>query len=139
MKNGKHTAWILWTLGTLGAFVGVLVYVAFGGCTFAPPAAPKHQFVVQPTPKFLTEELAIAKARETLAMDGYKVGEWEPTRASQPPTKAPDGTPDKYFDRFSFRANAGRVTFSKIKGKQFRTYDVRLEGNRVICSEFRGL
>ncbi|MEO8429332.1 MAG: hypothetical protein ABI651_19750 [Verrucomicrobiota bacterium] len=108
------------------------------GC--APWSEPQHVFSVQPAPAFLTEELAVAKARDTLAKEGYNPNEWEITRALLPPSTAPDGTPDKYFVRWSYgpwRDNAGRVMF--IKGKRHRTYDIRLEGNRVVCSAFHGL
>ena len=86
---------------------------------------------------FLTEQFVIAKARETLAKEGYNPDEWEITRAHEGPSTAPDGTPDKYFRRFSLNPNEGRLTF--IKGNRHRTYDVQLEGNRVNCSAFYGL
>jgi len=74
----------------------------------------------------LTEELAVAKATETFQKEGYKMDQWQLTRAGTPPSEAPDGTPDKYFDRFSFRPTEGRVSFTN--GKRYRTVQVGLEG-----------
>ena len=113
-----------------------LATVVWSGCIARGPG-PAHVFSVDPAPLFLTEELAVAKARETLVLEGYSLSDWQITRAYNPPSWAPDGTPDEYFDRFVFTTNAGRVHF--IKGSVYRTYDVRLEGDRLICSLFRGL
>jgi len=113
-----------------------LAAVVWSGCR-GQGSGPAHVFSVDPVPPFLTEELAVAKARETLELEGYRLSDWQITRAYNPPSEAPDGTPDEYFDRFSFRPNAGRVHF--IQGSVYRTYDVRLEGDRLICSVFRGL
>ena len=85
----------------------------------------------------LTKELAVAKATETFQKEGYKMDQWQLTRAGTPPSEAPDGTPDKYFDRFSFRPTEGRVSFTN--GKRYRTVQVGLEGDRVVCFMFYGL
>lgn len=85
----------------------------------------------------LTEALALDHARQTLAREGYHLQEWQLTRADNPKSEAPDGTPDKYFDRFSFRPTEGRVHFTD--GKTFRTVQVRWEDDRIICFIFRGL
>jgi hypothetical protein len=98
---------------------------------------PKHVYQLEEAPEFLTEELAIEKARITLAKDGYRPEEWQLTRADSPPSKAPDGRADKYFDRFSFRPTEGRVYFTD--GKRYHTVQVQLEGSRVICFWYRGL
>ncbi len=100
---------------------------------------PVQQYVyeLKETPTMLTEELALAKARATLAKEGYELEQWHVTRADMPPSQAPDGTPDKYFDRFSFRPTQGRVHFTD--GKEYRAVEVHLEGNRVVCFMFFGL
>ena len=85
----------------------------------------------------LTEKLAIEKAKETLAKEGYDLKEWTLYRPDVGPSKAPDGTPDTYFTRFSFRPTEGRVHFTN--GKKRREVQVRLEGNRIICFMFYGL
>jgi len=125
--------------------IGLMV---FAGCAFAPTGGPEHIFLIQSAPAFLTEELAVSKARETLVQEGYNPGEWQlvpvanveyhPPDHPYIPHKAQDGTTNKYFDSFyPWRSDAGRVYFKN--GKRLRTYDVRLHGNRVICSEFRGM
>lgn len=85
----------------------------------------------------LTEELAIAKATETFTKEGFKMGRWQLSGAGSPLSKAPDGTPDAYFERFSFSPTEGRVHFTD--GKRYRTVQVRLEGDRLVCFMFYGL
>jgi hypothetical protein len=95
-----------------------------------------HQYVytVKPAPAFLTEELAIAKAWVTLAREGFNTNEWSLVRDIHPAT-APDGTRDRYFDRFSPpdapSSPRGRVRFRNAADR--REFDVRLEGKRVYC------
>ena len=112
-----------------------LTPLVLAGCFIGPSSGPEHVFVVEPPPPFLTEELAVAKARETLAKEGYKLNDWQITRTNAPHGHAPDGTPDKYLRRFG--TNYGRLHFKSGKGS--REYDVRLESNRVVCSSFQGL
>jgi hypothetical protein len=52
---------------------------------------PPHTFVIAQPPRFLTEELALAKAKDTLSADGYDVAAWQPMREGAPPhrTDAP--------------------------------------------------
>ena len=85
----------------------------------------------------LTEELALAKAKETIQLEGYSLDKWQLTRAGTPPSDAPDGTPDLLFDRFSFRPTEGKVNFTN--GKRYRTVMVSLQGDRVVCYMFYGL
>jgi hypothetical protein len=127
-------------------WVGKLVYcVAFGtianmtkGPTAGMAPGPRniYQYQVQTAPPMLSEEIAIQYARITLTKMGRRMPKWELTRADQPPSEAPDGTPDKYFDRFSFRPTEGRVHFTDRK--EFRTVQVRLDGNWIECWRFVG-
>lgn len=95
-----------------------------------------HVFQLNEAPQMLTEALAVAKATEAFRQEGYKMEQWRLTRAYNPPSNAPDGTPDTYFVRFSFRPAEGRVSFTD--GEQFRTLQIRLEGDRLVCSMFYG-
>lgn len=121
-----RTAFILLSIGVL----------ALAGCS-RPSQGPQHVFQLKEAVQILTEEMAIAAATETFTKEGYNMEQWHVTRAYNPPSKAPDGTPDKYFDRFSFRPTEGRVHFSD--GTQYRTVNVRLEGDRLVCFMFYGL
>jgi hypothetical protein len=96
-----------------------------------------YHYQLKAAPPFLSEELAIEKARLTLAKEGYRPEQWRLTRADMPLIKAPDGTPDKFFCRFGYRPSEGRVYVTD--GKQIRTAQVRLEGEWVICFLFFGL
>jgi hypothetical protein len=103
---------------------------------------PDERAIVQPAQPFLTENLAVAKAWETLAADGYKTNEWRlqewhnPSPALQ--QKAPDGTVEIFLLRNPVETISGTISFTK-PGEHFREYRIRLEGNRVTCSYFRGL
>ena len=116
-----------------------LMAVGLSGCllAIAPRSGPHHFFPVEPARTFLTEALAVEKARECLAREGYDLEQWRMTTVDHSPSKAPDGTPDRYFYRFSFSPTAGRVHFSN--GQRTRTVDVRLDGSRIVCSMFYGL
>ncbi len=81
-------------VGVALAIVVAIVSLMFSGCTLGLGEGPTHQFLIQPPPRLLTGELAIAKARETLVLDGYSINEWD-LRAPVVSTKASDGTPDK--------------------------------------------
>jgi hypothetical protein len=76
-----------------------------------------YTYIVQPAPKVLTDELTAAKARETLAAEGYKPDQWELT--------------------WEFRTrNKANVRFTK-EGR-FRLYSVQLRGDQVVCHSYRG-
>jgi hypothetical protein len=125
---------------------GALAVLVVDGCRIGGVPKPEHIFMISPAPAFLTEDLAIAKARASLGLDGYKTNEWQlyglpnsqreshydnETRARKLQARtAPDGTLDKYFHRSS--TNDGYVTFLK-PSKSSRTYLVRLEGDRLRC------
>ncbi|NQT38303.1 MAG: hypothetical protein HQ581_12475 [Planctomycetes bacterium] len=95
-----------------------------------------YHYRLPAAPSMLSEEPAIEHARMTFAKEGNRLEEWKLTRADNPPSEAPDGTADKYFDRFSFRPTEGRVHFTN--GKQTRTVQVRLEDQWVVCWMFVG-
>jgi hypothetical protein len=114
----------------------IMSAAALAGC-IGPRSGQQHVFQLKSYPNMLTEEIAIEKARETFAEEGYGLENWQLTRAHNPPSAAPDGTPDEYFDRFSFRPTEGRVHFTD--GERYRTVQVRLEGDRLVCFMFYGL
>jgi hypothetical protein len=115
----------------------VLACLLLSGCVFVVErhVTPQHIYTIHPAPAFLTEELALEKARETLARDGYDLENWQLKRTDSPKRKAPDGRRDKYLERFTFRSHAGHVHFGK--GTATRTYHVWLDGDRVTCAYVR--
>jgi hypothetical protein len=93
----------------------------------------KYTYKVKPAPLFLSEELALTKAWQTLAREGFSTNEWRLVRTSHPVT-APDGTRDRYFGRMKFPGdNPARGTVQFRNGSVRRTFDVRLDGKRIIC------
>ena len=120
----------------IGLLKSTLAVLLLSGCDTPRWDEKPQVYIIQPAPAFLSEELALDKARETLGRDGYQVDEWQVLKTDAPKLKAPDGRRDRYFDRFSWNPRAGRVYFQK--GKKTRSYDVRLDGDRLTCSVFRG-
>ena len=96
-----------------------------------------HTYGVAERTSVLTESMALEKAQNALERDGHSPAEWRLTRANNPPSRDPNGVEDVFFDRFEFRPTAGRVHFTD--GDKIISYNVRLEGDRVVCSRFRGL
>lgn len=115
----------------------LLAAMASGGCIISTGqrSGPEYVFPLETAPAFLSEETAMEKARATLAVEGYNVEQWKPTRVDQPRTRAPDGSPDRYLVRH--QDTYGRISF--VNGSQHRTYDISLHGSHVVCRLFRGL
>jgi hypothetical protein len=116
----------------------LLTAMTLGGCILSTGqrSGPEYVFPLETTPPFLSEKLAVEKARATLAVEGYNVDQWKLTNLGQAGRgKAPDGTRDRFLVRY--QDTYGRVSFAN--GKLTRTYDVSLQGSRVVCRLFRGL
>lgn len=116
----------------------LLTAMALGGCILSTGqrSGPEYVFPLETTPPFLSEELAVEKARATLAVEGYNVDQWKLTNLGQSGRgKSPDGTRDRFLVRY--QDTYGRISFAN--GKLHRTYDVSLQGSRVVCRLFRGL
>lgn len=95
------------------------------------PDPKEHVFTVQPAPPFLTEELAVAKARECLEREGYKPGQWQLTPTIGPATKARDGRIDEYIQ---YRGPRSSSEFAQVRFThegRYRLYNVRLHKDRV--------
>ena len=116
--------------------LGLVAAMTFSGCIMSADerSGPEYVFPLQSAPPFLSEEMAVEQARATLAMEGYHVDQWQLTNREQSGTLAPDGTRDRYLIRH--QNTYGRVSFPN--GKHYRTYDVSLQGSRVVCRFFRG-
>lgn len=95
------------------------------------PRNPAHSFVLPNKPPFLSEELALAKAREALSRDGYDVAAWLPFRDGR--TSSPDGRTDEFMSRNTVRPNRGVIMFTNILAAPPRLVSVELDGSRVIC------
>lgn len=96
---------------------------------------PQHVFQLSEQPAFLTEELALAKARETLTRDGLDASVWQPQRDGR--TIAPDGRADEFAARNTIDSN--RVVFAfTSSAAQTRFVSVELAGSQVICQSSIG-
>jgi hypothetical protein len=118
--------------------VGLVVLgVATAGFVFYRTAGarvgPMHIYELSEQPKFLTEDLAIAKARDTLKADGLNPAAWQPFPYGQ--TKSPDGRTDEFFSRNTNTINEGSIVFTNSSATM-RIVRVQLEGSRVVCQNW---
>jgi hypothetical protein len=94
----------------------LLSAVILAGCRIGTPDGPRHEFASPAAPASLTEELAIAKAREVLILEVDNTNDWQ-----LPPSIRGHST------------NWQEVVFVNSKDRHLRTYEVQLEGSRIIC------
>lgn len=89
---------------------------------------PEHVYQLSDRPPDLTEELAIAKGRETLARDGFDTNAW--TLVSDDRSYAPDGKADSYFVRNVENPNRGTFAVQDASGSR-RFVTVELQDDRI--------
>jgi hypothetical protein len=99
---------------------------------------PRHYYELSEQPKFLTEELAIAKARETLTLEGQVVGpdQYDLHPVPDGHTKAPDGRIDQFLSRNAigpneFSPNRGSIMFTNPSATRY--VSVELDGRILVC------
>lgn len=97
-----------------------------------------HDFTYQlpGTPSFLTEQLALAKAQETLSQVVNDADNWRPLHVQRRKTStAPDGTQDWYFVRFTpADPNAGMILFASGRHpNEELAVQVELRGAYLSC------
>jgi hypothetical protein len=96
---------------------------------------PQHIFELSESPSFLTEEMALTKARDTLTRDGIDLAIWQLQRDGR--TSAPDGRLDEFAARNTINSN--RVVFAFTNGSASTHFvSVELAGSRVICQSSIG-
>jgi hypothetical protein len=96
---------------------------------------PPHEFLLAEPPSFLTDNVALDKARETLALDVADPGAWRAVPDGR--TAAPDGRRDEYLKRNGLNPDQGSIHFDG-PGTQVRFVSVKLRGDRVECQSSRG-
>src|SRR5688572_23630033 len=95
----------------------------------------EHVFELSESPFFLSEEMALAKARDTLTRDGIDLAIWQPQRDGR--TSAPDGRVDEFAARNTINSN--HLVFAFTNGSaSTRFVSVELAGSRVICQSSIG-
>ncbi len=129
-----HVRWRIWV-----PLVAILLVVGAGWLglrSFARAmVGQRHEFALPDRPPFLTDELAVAKAWEALALDVPDPGAWQVHPDNR--TVAPDGRRDEYLSRNGINPNHGMVIF-RGPGGQSRGVSVELLGDRVVCQSSRG-
>ena len=129
----RHTI-IFIGLGVVVALVGLYPFL-FNRALRA-GSGPKRTFEVSEETRFLTEEVALDKARETLRLDGLNDTECQAHPDGR--TKAPDGRVDEFMGRNSINSNAGTFMFTCGANGPVRFVSVELTGRRVVCQSSVG-
>jgi hypothetical protein len=127
----QRRVWLIPLVIAATVGVGWLGLLAFAAAFQQALVGPEHEFVLPNRPAFLTEELAIAYAREALARDVRDPAGWELSPPRQP-TTAPDGRKDIYLSRNTHDPNRGSLRFLKPGGGD-RFVSIELRGDRMIC------
>jgi hypothetical protein len=88
------------------------------------------------SPSFLSEELALEKAKLALRLDGYEIDRWMVEEEKR--TEAPDGTPDRFLLRNHGNPNRGDFTFTnqdELKRQRVvqRLVIVEIRDRTVVC------
>jgi len=119
----------------LGLVVSFAAFLRFNAPRLHPPANPAHVFELREPPKFLTEELALAYANESLKQEGLNPADWRPVPDGR--THAPDGRVDAYLARTRGTPNRGVLLFTR-GGLSPKFVAVELKGSRVLCENAPG-
>jgi hypothetical protein len=96
-----------------------------------------YRFQLPLAPSFLSEQLAVAKAREALTQSGFDTTTWiaRPLGARDH-SAAPNGKRDVYLTRtITGEPNSGIIIFQSAENsKTEQTVIVQLKGNEVLCT-----
>ena len=125
----------VWLVLVVGAIVGVSALVGIvAQRLLALRMGAVHTFTLPSPPRFLTDALALVKARQAMDSEGYIAKVWQPIEAGK--SSDPDGNRDKYLARDPNDTNGGTIVFSdsaQSSGKHSRIVRVNLKANRVEC------
>ena len=95
---------------------------------------PEHVFELSEQPKFLTDELALEKAREALKQEGLNTNAWQPVPDVR--SIAPDGHADRFLSRNTINPNRGNILLNSGNGYIYMS--VELDGRRIVCQTSQG-
>ncbi|SRR5258705_9266150 len=122
--NPLYAVLALFLLALVAGFLLVVVKPKMvWGKTYSLPTAPA----------FLSEELALTKAQETITSSGIDAGAIKPVESSLP-TVAPDGRRDMYLIRAALNSNAGIIHFRGFyETNRLWFASLLLESNSLSC------
>lgn len=133
-------------IATLLLLVGISAKLYLHRLAVRKHAGPPHVFELSQRPEFLTEELALVKAREALRLDGDNPAIWQPVRDPQSylttrgyrlasvfsPSQEQNGHTLQYLSFELKRPNCGIIIFvHEAEGVRF--VRVGLSGSSVLC------
>lgn len=132
----KPRVWLFWLL-VLGPFVACgLYFLLLQWALVWHRTSKEHFYSLEETPPFLSEALALEKAKATLAAEGYAPADWEPDLYDA--ARAPEGPPDRWFHRSTAAGDRGVFYFQRrgdLKPRQVCELIVRVElrGKQIVC------
>ena len=94
-------------------------------------SGPLHVYRIDDPPDFLTNELALAKAQDAMARDGFTDPSWRPNDDDR--TASPDGTPDEHLVRNAINPNDGFILFLNEQEKQRRIVRIEFTEDHISC------
>ena len=133
---GQQTATrrtLIWTATIAVVLLGIFVVSPPWWVDAAMQAArqgSEHRFELNPPPSFLTEEVALEKARGTLRLDGYDPNDWVPNEDER--STAPDGRADRYLVSNTLNRNHGYILFSRSEPWGVRTVHLELDESTLV-------
>ena len=116
--------------------VGIVVYISL--CVRAIQrwsdsfVGPPHVFALTEPLPTLSDDFAVAKARQALALDGFGSEPWNPVPVYMP-TTGPSTEPVRYLYRNTLNPNSGFVEFCREPEGWVRDVMVELDGMEVRC------
>lgn len=110
--------------------IGAAVFAYLAHRTIQSRIGPERSFEIKDSPMFLTETLALEKARQTLELDGLSSSIWQPRPDGR--TKSPDGRLDEFMARNANSPNRATILFTNGTGAG-RFVSVELIGGKLVC------
>ena len=130
-RHSRSRVFVL-VAGLLIPAVVLLVVLGVGQKTHTTNVGPRHTLHLDAPPPFLSDALAVEKAREVLALEGCDPTAWHPREHRR--TSAPDGMQDVHLFRYDDYPNTGMVEFESETGTAattVRIVEIELAGNRL--------
>ena len=132
---------VAYALPWAAAVIGAVIVIA-GACVLVAVVAQRilstrmgtvHNFpVTAPTP-FLSDAVALARARQAMEAEGYSLKLWQPVQKRQANGSA--GKSDQFLARDSVDSTSGSITFadSVQSSAHIRVVHIELKQNQIEC------
>lgn len=136
--RARSPLWARWVIIVGFAIAGVYIYSGLLNQALRRTSTLAfHVYELETPLPFLTEDVALALARETLQRAGFDPEAWIPVEDGR--TRSPDHIPDKYLVRNTINPNSGTIRFRNAALSATRFVNVELKDKKVTCRVWRPL